>query len=64
MSPPAAIRHRGGKPAESIIDASTEVDFGLVAMGAYGHTRIRELILGSTTDEVMRTAAKPLLLMK
>jgi nucleotide-binding universal stress UspA family protein len=61
---PVAIRHQSGKPAESIISVSAEADFGLVAMGAYGHTRIRELILGSTTDEVMRTAAKPLLLMK
>lgn len=61
---PMEVRLRSGKPADNIIQASNEPDFGLVAMGAYGHTRIRELILGSTTDEVMRTAAKPLLLVK
>ena len=31
----------------------------LIVMGAYGHTRIREWILGSTTSHVLRKARIP-----
>jgi nucleotide-binding universal stress UspA family protein len=34
----------------------------LIVMGAYGHTRIRELIVGSTTSHVMRKATVPVFL--
>ncbi len=36
----------------------------LLIMGRYGHSRIREAILGSTTVQVMRGAVKPILLSK
>ncbi|HUI06007.1 MAG TPA: universal stress protein [Verrucomicrobiae bacterium] len=36
----------------------------LIVMGAYGHTRIRELILGSTTSHVLRKARVPVLLVR
>ena len=36
----------------------------LIVMGAYGHTHIRELILGSTTSHVMRKATVPVLLVR
>ena len=35
---------------------------GLIVMGAYGHTRIRELILGSTTSHIIRQTRVPVLL--
>ena len=31
-------------------------------MGAFGHSRVRELILGSTTDGILRAATVPVLL--
>jgi nucleotide-binding universal stress UspA family protein len=31
-------------------------------MGAYGHNRLRELILGSTTSSVIRKSTIPVLL--
>jgi len=34
----------------------------LVAMGAHGHGRVVELVLGSTTDRVLRAATVPVLL--
>jgi nucleotide-binding universal stress UspA family protein len=34
----------------------------LIAMGAHGHGRVVELVLGSTTDRVLRAAAVPVLL--
>jgi nucleotide-binding universal stress UspA family protein len=36
----------------------------LLIMGCYGHSRIREAILGSTTVQVMRKALKPIILTK
>lgn len=35
---------------------------GLLVMGAYGHARLRELILGGTTRDMLRDAAVPVLL--
>lgn len=36
----------------------------LLVMGAYGHSRIRELIVGSTTTAMLRTAKAPVLLFR
>jgi nucleotide-binding universal stress UspA family protein len=33
-------------------------------MGAYGHSRIRQLLIGSTTTEMMRKSKIPLLLLR
>ena len=34
----------------------------LIVMGAYGHSRLREFVLGGTTREMLRSASVPLLL--
>jgi nucleotide-binding universal stress UspA family protein len=34
----------------------------MLVMGSYGHSRLREAIIGSTTVQVMRSAAKPIIL--
>ncbi|HEX5306955.1 MAG TPA: universal stress protein [Dyella sp.] len=36
----------------------------LVAMGAYGHSRIRQLIVGSTTTTMIRSCLVPILLVR
>jgi nucleotide-binding universal stress UspA family protein len=33
-------------------------------MGAYGHSRVRQLILGSTTTQLMRTCNVPVMLFR
>jgi nucleotide-binding universal stress UspA family protein len=52
---------RKSHPDEAIFE---EVGAGgdLVAMGAHGHGRVVELVLGSTTDRVLRAATVPVLL--
>ncbi|PLX16931.1 MAG: hypothetical protein C0601_08835 [Candidatus Muiribacterium halophilum] len=50
------------EPASMILNHVQENDIDLLMMGAYGHSRIRELILGSTTSEVLRKIDKPVLL--
>jgi len=51
---------RGGEPDDAIL---SEVEEGadLVAIGTHGHGRIVELVLGSTTDRVLRRARVPVL---
>ncbi len=50
-------------PANVILNVCCkEGGFDLIVMGAYGHSKIRELILGSTTIRIMRKANCPVLL--
>jgi nucleotide-binding universal stress UspA family protein len=51
-----------GNPEDEILRLCETLGADLIVMGAYGHTRIRELILGSTTSHVIRKAAVPVLL--
>lgn len=45
-----------GHPEEVIASVAKDCQADLIAMGAYGHSRIRELIVGSTTEHIMRNA--------
>ncbi len=50
--------------ARSILANCEEQGADLIVMGAYGHSRIREWILGSTTTYVMTQAEVPVLLVR
>ena len=52
---------KDGEPAEEILSTAKENDINLIAMGAYGHN-IREFLLGSITEHVMRSASCPVML--
>ncbi|MFQ5629783.1 MAG: universal stress protein [bacterium] len=56
--------HVSGTPESKICEFAHDNAFDLIVMGAYGRTRIREAILGSTTQTVMRMAQVPVLLAK
>ena len=49
-------------PETAILRLAEEVAADLIVMGAYGHTRIREWILGSTTSHIVRKTRVPVLL--
>jgi len=53
-----------GNPEKQIARFSDEKQCDLIIMGAFGHSRIREAILGSTTEQVMRNPKIPVLLSK
>ncbi len=53
---------RGGDPSESIVAVAGEHAADLLVMGAYGHTKVRELVVGSTTDYAIHHAPCPVLL--
>jgi len=51
-----------GKESEEILRFIAEGSIELMVMGAYGHNRLRELILGSTTSNIIRKSPIPVLL--
>jgi len=51
-----------GEP-ERVISERAEA-FDLLVMGAYGHSRIRNLIIGSTTTEMIRSCKLPVVLFR
>jgi nucleotide-binding universal stress UspA family protein len=51
-----------GKEGEEIISFIQEGAVELIVMGAYGHNRLRELLLGSTTTHVINKSPIPVLL--
>ncbi len=53
-----------GSPEKEILRVAKDNLCNLIIMGAFGHSRIREAILGSTTEHVMRNSTIPLLLCK
>ena len=69
----AALREAGftaesnvipGEP-ETVISELIEADsFDLLVMGAYGHSRIRNLIIGSTTTQMIGACKVPIMLFR
>ena len=53
-----------GNPHEVIIKFAKENSIDLIFMGAYGHSRIIEMVLGSTTEYVLRNTDCPVLMRK
>jgi len=50
-----------GVPEDAISDFVDESGVDLLLMGAYGHTRIRRFLIGSTTSETLRRCRIPVL---
>jgi nucleotide-binding universal stress UspA family protein len=53
---------REGEPEEVLIEVSGIAPEAWIIIGAFGHARVRELLLGSTTSEVLRRSGRPVLL--
>jgi nucleotide-binding universal stress UspA family protein len=58
------IEQRDGEPEEVIGEVVQQDPIDLLVMGAYGHSSIRQLIVGSTTTEMIRTVKIPVLLFR
>jgi len=53
-----------GEPEEVLNRYRQEHGIEMMIMGAYGHSRIRHLLVGSTTTAMLRQAAIPLLMLR
>ncbi|MEO1016091.1 MAG: universal stress protein [Pseudomonadota bacterium] len=51
-----------GQPETVIAEAVERDHIDLLVMGAYGHSRLRSLVIGSTTSEMIRACRIPILL--
>ena len=69
----AALREAGfnadsevisGQPDSVISELIEKDDFDLLVMGAYGHSRIRNLIIGSTTTQMIGSCKVPIMLFR
>ena len=55
---------RDGEPDKVIAEIVDQAHIDLLVMGAYGHSQIRHLIVGSTTTAMIRTVTIPVLLFR
>lgn len=55
---------RAGDVEPTLHAYQAEHGIGLLVMGAYGHSRIRQFLVGSTTTSMIRTTTTPLLLLR
>ena len=53
-----------GQPETVLAKLVEEGKCDLVVMGAYGHSRIRSLVIGSTTTEMIRSCKVPVVLVR
>ena len=58
------VRFVQGEPEEVISGYVASESVDLLVMGAYGHSRIRQLIVGSTTTAMLRNCRIPVLLLR
>lgn len=56
-----SVTHLGaGSIGRTILDAAHDRRGDMLVMGAYGHSRLKELVLGGATKEILNTATLPL----
>ena len=53
-----------GDPKVELASMIAEQNFDLLAIGAYGHSKVRSFILGSTTSRLIQTVKVPVLLIR
>jgi nucleotide-binding universal stress UspA family protein len=55
---------RAGDVEPALHAYQEEKDIDILVMGAYGHSRIRQFLVGSTTTTMLKTAKKPLVVLR
>lgn len=57
-----AVDHARHNPAKMVLEQARELKTDLLVMGAYGHSRLREMFLGGFTEYMLKNTDIPLLL--
>jgi nucleotide-binding universal stress UspA family protein len=58
------VRIEKGIPFREIIRAEAEEDISLIVIGSHGISNVQEMLLGSVSENVIRKAKKPVLVVK
>ena len=53
-----------GEVEKAIINYSEQHQIDLIVVGAYGHSKIRQFFIGSTTTKLISNSSKPILLLR
>ena len=59
---PTALPLQGDAVAERILEVARDVEADLLIMGAYGKSRLKEFLMGSTTETLLASFQHPILL--
>lgn len=59
---PVELEDTQGSVARCLLDAATDLKVDLLVLGAFGHNRLSEILLGGTSHYVLKHAALPVLL--
>ena len=60
----AAVDVLAGDVQDVLLGCRRELDADLIVMGAYGHSRIRQFLVGSITTAMLQRTDCPLLLLR
>jgi universal stress protein A len=61
---PASTLVRAGRPVGEIVATARELEVDLIIMSTHGHTGLKHVLLGSTTENVVRYAPCPVLVVR
>jgi len=64
QGPDIRLAIRDGDVEQALHAYQEEHDIDILIMGAYGHSRIRQFLVGSTTTRMLETANKPLVILR
>jgi nucleotide-binding universal stress UspA family protein len=59
---PETTRAATGVIADAVLDRAAQLNADVIVMGAFGHSRLRETILGGMTRDMLFHAGRPLLM--
>jgi nucleotide-binding universal stress UspA family protein len=60
----AEARVAAGEPAEGIVAVARELGSDLIVMATHGHGEMRHVLMGSVTEDVVRSSPTPVLLVR
>jgi nucleotide-binding universal stress UspA family protein len=58
----ASFVQRNGSAGDAVLETSENQDIDLIIMGGYGHSGVKDLVLGSSVDQVLRESKHPMLI--
>jgi nucleotide-binding universal stress UspA family protein len=61
---PAATLVRRGNPVQQIVDVARDLEIDLIILSTHGRTGLKHVFLGSTTENVVRGAPCPVLVVR
>lgn len=56
------LRPKGRSAGEAMLEAAAEADADLVVMGAFSHSRLRQMVFGGVTRHMLEVVARPVLM--